>query len=722
MNASENPREAASASQAARLAAITFTVAGILTGAARGQEAPAPADAGNPARPQPAPVTTMPPLEVNGTATVLPHEVPQSISTVSQQEMTEQAAASLTDVLRNVPGITLNAGEGGAHGDSVNLRGISVPDSFFLDGVRDIGLYQRDTFDEEAVEVLLGPSSVLFGRGSTAGVINQVTKQAMLTPLEEASVEVGTADFERATADVNVVLGDHAAARLNLMDQRFNIADRDDVLIRSNGVAPTVAFGIDTATTFTVSFLHQYENDIPDYGIPFIDGVPAHVNRHNYYGLTNYDKTQNQVDVGTARFEHKFSDSVSLVDSVRYGHYDFTYLLSAPHLDDDYTQVPDPGTPLADIVVYRDQPSSAGTDTDLINHTDLTTKFETGGLAHTLITGIELSRENSEITKYINGIDVVPPTPILDPVSSYSPPTALDIDTLSHTSGTDVSFSAMDRIRLTPQWDLDVGLRWDSFNSSYSEVTTGSAFSRNDTELSPRAALVFKPQPWESFYASFGSSFNPALEYLTIAPSSESLAPEKDYTTEVGTKLDFLNNRLTVTGALFDTLLDNARQSDPDDPTVQQLPFDQRVLGAEVGMSGYLTDQWEVHAAYTHLDDRITASTDPLALHERVPGIPEDSLNIWLTWEPNKKWQVGAGALCQGGRFADVYDRASVPSYVVLNGMVSYRVNRHLDLQVNLNNITDKLYFNSLYYTAPDENHAVPGPGRTLLVTARLRF
>jgi catecholate siderophore receptor len=708
------------------MAAIGITVAGILAGGAGAQVA-GPAGAGGsavptPPAPQPNDVTNLPSIEVTGTATSLPHDVPQSLATVSQQEITEQGISSLQDVLRNVPGITINAGEGGAHGDSVNLRGLSVPDSFFLDGLRDIGLYQRDTFDEEAVEVLLGPSSVLFGRGSTAGVINQVTKQATLTPIETASLEIGTAGTERATADLDLVLGDHIAARINLMDQRFGVADRDDVLNKSYGMAPTVAFGIDTPNTLTLSFLHQDENDVPDYGIPFIDGAPAPVNRRNYYGLINYDKTKTGVDIGTVRLEHKFNDHFSLITSLRYGHYDFTYLLSAPHLDDDFTEPPPPGTLLNDIVIYRDQPSSAGTEEELIERTDLTAKFDTGAFSHTLISGVELSRESNDITKYINGIDVIPPTPLLNPNPFYSPPTALAVDTLPDTFGSDVSFSAMDRIRLTPQWDLDGGLRWDRFNSHFSDSTSGSAFSRDDTELSPRDALVFKPESWQSYYASYGASYNPAIEYLTLAPTSDSLSPEKDYTTEIGTKLDFLDNTFRVTAALFDTLLDNARLADPDDPTVQLLPFDQRVLGAEVGASGYLTDQWEILAAYTHLDDRITASTDPVAIGKRAPNIPTDSASLWVTWEPGRTWRVGGGTIYQGQRYADTHNTAGVPSYVVLNAMASYRVDQHLELQVNLSNVTDKLYFNSLYYIEVDENHAVPGPGRTLLLTATVRF
>ncbi|HEY1792050.1 MAG TPA: TonB-dependent siderophore receptor [Opitutaceae bacterium] len=700
--------------RSAKLAALGAAAVGMLAPRAIAQEAQAAAQAG--------PVTSLPPLEVTGTVSALPHDVPQAVTSVTSQVISDQAAVSLEEVLKNVPGITLNAGEGGSHGDSVNLRGLSIPDSFFIDGLRDIGLYQRDSFDEEAVEVLLGPSSVVFGRGSTAGVINQVTKQAELQPIGDASLELGSAGFERATADVDAPIGANAAARVNLMAQRFGTVDRDDVLTRSFGFAPTVALGMDTATTLTLSYLHQYEDDIPDYGIPFIDGSPAPVARSNYYGLVNYDRTKNTVDIGTVRLEHKFGDNVSLVESARYGHYGFEYLLSAPHLDDDYTEPPAPGTPLADILIYRDQPSSAGTEEEFIDRTDLTTRFDTGGVAHALVTGIELSNERSDVTRYVNGIDDLPPTPLLDPVPYYSPPTPLEVDTQPDTYGSDVSLSAMDSMKLSPSWDFDAGVRWDRFSEHFSEATSGSSFERADTELSPRAALVFKPDASRSYYASFGSSYNPAIEYLTLAPSSESLAPEKDSTVEVGTKVDLLDRALELNGAVFDTLLDDARQADPDDPTVQQLPFDQRVIGVEVGASGHLARGWEVSASYTHLSDLITSTADPGAYRKRAPNIAQDSANLWITWEPGRNWKLGGGMNLMGQRYADTDNTAGVPAYAVFDAMASYRVNAHLDLQVNVKNLGNALYYNGIYYTEVDENHAVPGPGRTLLVTARVRF
>jgi catecholate siderophore receptor len=308
-------------------------------------------------------------IVVTGTAIKTDRDIPQSISTIDAKELAEQNVTRLEDALRNVPGITLNAGEGGAHGDSVNLRGISVPDSFFLDGLRDIGQYQRDTFNEEAVAVLLGPSSTLFGRGSTAGVINAVSKQPLLTPLAAVNLSGGSADFVRATGDFNWVIDDSAAARITLMDEHSGVVERNVVENRRAGIAPTLAFGIGTPTRVTLSYLHQEENNIPDYGIPFIDGAPAPVNRANYYGLANYDRTRTAVDIATLRVEHDFSDDLKISNALRYGSYGFEYLLSAPHLDNDYTEPPPPGTPLADISVYRDQPSSAGTTTQVIDRT-----------------------------------------------------------------------------------------------------------------------------------------------------------------------------------------------------------------------------------------------------------------------------------------------------------------------------------------------------------------
>jgi catecholate siderophore receptor len=665
---------------------------------------------------------TLPSVEVTGTAIPSGHDIPQSIDTVDKKELAEQNLTLLQDALRNVPGITLNAGEGGAHGDSVNLRGLSIPDSFFLDGVRDIGQYQRDTFNSEAISVLLGPASAVFGRGSTSGVINSISKQPQLAELANVSAAGGQAEYWRGTGDFNLPLSGTAAARLTLMDQRNGVVQRDQVLNRRYGVAPTLALGIDTPTRITLSYFKEEENNIPDYGIPFIGSAPAAVDRRNYYGLVNYDRTRTNTNIGTLRLEHDFGGDITLSDSLRYANYGFEYLVSAPFLGNDFVAPPPPATPYADIEVSRDQSSSAGTTSLGVNRTDLTAKFDAAGFKHTLTVGLELSREQSNVTRFINGLDDIPPTPLLNPDPFHTPPTPLTAGSIPKGRGSDVSVYVLDGIALGAQWDVDLGLRWDRFNSGFSEAFTGTAFKRTDTFVSPRAAVIFKPDEARSFYLSYGTSYNPVIEYLIVAPSNGSLSPEKNSTLEAGAKLRILNGKGELTGAVFDTRIKNVRISDPNDPTVQEMPFDQRVKGVEAGVNGYVTDIWELTANYTHLDDKIAAGSHAYSAGKLVPNTPHDAINVWTTVEPAPPFTLAGGFTAVSHRYADAQNTAGVPSYVVWNMMTSYQVNPHLKLQLNLNNVADKLYFTGVYYIGPAENHALPSAGRTLIGSLNYRF
>jgi catecholate siderophore receptor len=701
------------ASLTAHLTAASMAVGTLLSSGARADGEIAALDEGQP---------PLPDVEVTGTAIHSTMDAPQSIESIYDKALAEQGLTLIQDALRNVPGITLNSGEGGAHGDSINLRGLSIPDSFFLDGVRDIGQYQRDTFNSEAISVVLGPASAVFGRGSTAGVINSISKQPSLEPSAAISVSGGMAGYWRGTGDFDLPLGSTAAARLTVMDQHNGVVDRDQVYYRRFGVAPTLAFGIGTADRLTLSYFKEEENNLPDYGIPFIDGAPAAVNRSNYYGLVNYDRTRTNTNIGTIRFEQDIGDDITLSDSARYGNYGFQYLVSGPYLGNDFIAPPAPGTPYADIYVSRDQPSSAGTTSLAINRTDLTTKFNVAGVKNVLTTGLELSKEQSNVTRFMNGLDDIAPTPLLNPDGFNTPPTPLTPYSSPKGRGSDVSLYALDDIAIGPHWDADAGLRWDRFVSNFSEAYTGTSFERTDTFVSPRLALIFKPDDAKSIYLSYGTSYNPAIEYLIIAPSDNSLAPEKTSALEFGAKIRILGGKAELTGAVFDTLVTNVRNSDPDDPTVQDAPFDQRVKGIELGINGYVSDKVEVIANYTHLDDRITASSDPLSLGKVAPNTPHDAVSVWTTIEPTDAWTVGAGMTGVSYRYADTENTAGVPSYVMFNAMTAYQVNEHLKVQLNLNNLTDKLYFTGVYYTGVAENHALPSAGRTLTGLVTYRF
>src|SRR6202000_3044479 len=322
-------------------------------------------------------------------------DTPQSINVIPAGVIKEQGVSNLADALKNVPGITLNAGEGGTHGDLINLRGFSAGDDYFMDGLRDTGLYDRDVFDYESVEVLKGPASTLFGRGSTGGVINQVLKAPELFPIADFSVTGGTNSEARVTGDVNYVLGDTTAVRVNLMGQTNMQEGRPFARSQRWGIAPSIAFGLGTDTTFTLKYLHQQEDNIPDYGIPFLFAKPAPVARDTFYGLPADDRFKTDVDVVTGRFDHKFDDTWSMSDTIRYGHYWFDsrqtaaiygtancftspatagYFAGAPlcaalakpvpvnNTPGAYNPYfPVAGTPVGAVFVLRDRPSSKGT-------------------------------------------------------------------------------------------------------------------------------------------------------------------------------------------------------------------------------------------------------------------------------------------------------------------------------------------------------------------------
>ncbi len=464
----------------------------------------------------------------------------------------------------------------------------------------------------------------------------------------------------------------------------------------------------------------EEENNVPDYGIPFIDGAPANVNRGNYYGLVNYDQTRTNTNIGTLRFEHDFSDSLTISDSLRYGNYGFEYLLSGPFLGNDYVSPPPPGTPYTAIQVSRDQPSSAGTTSMLINRTDLTSKFDLGGFKNTLVGGLELSKEQSHVNRFENGLDDIPPTPLLNPDAFHTAPTPLLPYSNPKGEGKDVSVYALDTLALGSQWDIDLDVRWDRFRTNFTESFSATAFDRTDTFTSPRVAVIYKPTVSQSYYLSYGTSYNPAIEYLIIAPSNDSLSPEKTSALELGAKIKILDGKAELTGAIFDTFVKNVRNSDPDDPTVQDAPFDQRVKGLELGVNGYITSIWEITATYTHLSDKITATGDPLSQGKLAPNSPHDAGNLWSIVEPMSAWSIGEGFTVVSHRYADTENTAGVPGYVVFNAMTSYAVNEHLKLQLNLNNLANKLYFTGMYYTGVDENHAIPNPGRTVIGTASI--
>ena len=671
-------------------------------------------------------------VTINGVRTLLHDKLaeternaPQSITVVTGRLMADQGTSNLEDALRNVPGITLNAGEGAARGDTVNLRGFSAFNDFFLDGIRDAAVYSRDDFDLQSIEVLKGPGAVLFGRGSTGGAINQVSKAPLSTPFAVVTTELGTNDLYRATADLDTPIAPSAALRLNLMGQSSAVAERDDVRNRRWGVAPTVALGMAGRDSLVLAYLHQQENNILDTGIPFVDGRPAPIRHNAFFGLAS-DSATTDVDILTARYRHDFNDDLSLDDTLRYAHYDFDYQFEAPSFGG---APPTEATPLTDIMVGRDAPDSAGVQTNLDNQLDMTARFHTGPIAHTLVAGVELARQTAAVERYRNPFNSDPnwvaQTPLLDPDPHEirsAEPIASRQDTVAPSGGAYV----IDTLGLGKYVSLTAGFRYDDFSASFRSlaVQSGELLHLHERNRlgSPRTSLVIEPTPHQTYYVSYGTSFDPSAEALTLTAKTAGLGPVKARSFEAGTKSQWLKGGLMLTAALFRTEVDNAQTNDPDNPTITVLNGDERVDGVELQAIGHLTRQWDIFSGYTYLDGRTLASGTPADIGKAMPDTAHDSLNLWTEYDLPGGWEIGGGGNWLSHRFADSAATAYVPGYVVWNAMMAYEASPRLRLQLNAYNLSNRLYYDGVYYSNTSENHVIPGAGRSVALTLRWRM
>jgi catecholate siderophore receptor len=639
-------------------------------------------------------------------------DVPQSITVIPQQLMQERAASSFQDALRSVPGISFQAGEGGVQGNNLTLRGYSARNDIFIDGVRDQGSYFRDIFNIESIEVLKGPSSQYFGRGSTGGAINQVSKVPQLAPSYGGTFSLGNGLYLRGTADINQPITPTIAFRVNLMAHKDDLVGRDVAEQKRFGFAPSISFGLGTPTQLTLSYLVQRENNIPDYGVPYVDGAPARVDRKNFYGLVHEDYEQTLLNLGTARLDHRFNDTFSLRNTLRFSHNDREHEVTAPRVN-----------ALTPGLFNRNRPARDFTETILSNQTDLTARFDTLGLKHTLVTGVELSRETLDRTNY--AFTGVPQANINDP-DPHDSTAGMRKRVSARADGDAFGFGvfAADQVKLNQYFDIVGGVRWDYFNSDFKNTTfpeppdpvTTQDLSRTDKMWSYRAGLVFHPTPAQSYYFSYATSFNPSAEAIQLAANNESTPPEKNRTFEIGGKLEFLNGALNLQGAMFRIDKTNARVTDPITDAMV-LEGEQRVQGFELGVAGRLLPSLNVFAGYTFLDTEFRKSPDPEVEGNELLNVPRHSATLWTTYDFLEKWQIGGGPTYVSSRYNNAANASRVPGHVLWDATLAYQLTKNFQLRLNAINLT-----NDLYYSQVGGGHVVPGIGRTFIFSTSFKF
>jgi catecholate siderophore receptor len=634
-------------------------------------------------------------------------DTPQSIIVVPEFVVKDEGVTTLRDTLRNVPGISLAAGEAGAQGDNLTIRGFTARNDIFLDGIRDFGSYYRDTFNYEQVEALEGPAGVQFGRGSTGGVINQESKVPAVQQFAHVQAQFGTDATKRVTADLNSRELDTVggtAFRLNLMGQESEVAGRDFAEIRRFGVAPSVSVGLNTKTRATLNYVHLQDWDTPDYGVPWFNNAPAPGPiRHNYYGFPNENYLQTNDDILTLKAEHEFSPNLNLHTIARAANYPRQAQITEPQICSNWsTSVPvggivgTPTTPAvptsavntalpcpytaasapSTMVVNRNQIQTKSVEGDLWDQTEVTARFKVLGIRNALVAGAEGGQEISNPIRYsytINQVNTVPSTSLLNPNTQQPFSGTQYITSIVHTKSESVGVYFVDTLKLGRLFELSGGVRWDRFDTGYNlwqpappaggTVTAPVApISRVDEQPSYRAAFVYKPSSHGSLYFDYGTSFNPAAESLSlsIGLANSSAAPEENETYEAGVKWSFLNERLLTEGAWFRTEKDNARETDPTNSNNIVAAGNQLVKGVQFSVVGRLPQGMDLVAGYAYLDSAVIYSKFfPTSVGYPLANVPKQTFNLFVTHR--LPWRLSAGL---GGNYVASRTASSTVPFV----------------------------------------------------------
>jgi catecholate siderophore receptor len=657
-------------------------------------------------------------------------DIPQTVNVINREVINAQGAASLQDALRYVPGVTIGSAEGGQIGNNINLRGFSAQTDIFLNGFRDRGQYYRDTFALESVEVLKGPSSMMFGRGSTGGVINQVSKVPSLVPHYEFSARVGTSDYYRGTVDVNHPLSDTSAFRMAMMGQSIHTT-RNVMSNKDYGFAPSLRFGIGTPTEITLLALVQHNQDMADYGLPPVNGQPADVSYNTFYGLTD-DRTVQDVFEIIGQIKHEFNSHITLQSQIQYSHYNTDVRETGPNqvgtlAGGIFTPLStaiignQTNLPLSQLYAQLGSHDRNIRDTSLYNHTDLITKFKTGPIKHTLITGVVFGRDTYRNQAYSRSN--LPALSLIDPAHESTPSNSVSTKgNLADSSADTLAAYANDRLNLGKHWQVVGGVRWDLFDASLTNTVPSSFAPPSASQAvhftSVRGGVIYQPSDEQSYYASYGTSFNPSLQNLTTIAGQQNLAPEKNRAYEVGAKWDLFDDNLSLTSALFRIEKTNARTQVSSG--IYALNGDVRVDGFEFGAVGRITSGWQILGGYTYLNGKITkAAAFDNTQGKLLANTPHHNATLWTTYNPTSAWEVGGGLTYMSKRYANNTNVVSAPGFVRFDATLAYHQPKY-EVRLNMLNVTDEQYIQSVIQS--DGGRSVPGIGRTTLATFTYKF
>ena len=676
----------------------------------------------------------------------LPKDIPQALTIVTEKLMEDRGQSTLKDALSNVAGLTFNAGEGGRIGDNMNLRGFYSFGDLYQDGIRDTAQYNRDTFNLQQIDVLRGSGSMLFGRGQAGGVINQVSKTAMLYDENEVSATVGSYNTQRLTADLNRRLGDTSAVRINLMKTDAG-SSRDGVTSDREGIAPTLRWGIGTDDEIALSHFYLKTHNVPDYGVPFYQNRPLDVPASRFYG-TSRDYEDNTTNLTTGSYQHRFSADSAVKTVLRAASYDRELWATQPQLRGSWsspnTCTAFSGTLSDASTICRSIKARGAREKTLTSQTDFTTRFTTGALKHEALTGVEFLREDlSRWSHSLTGI-VVPATTVGAPDpgapglgSAYG--NQVPTSPASYT-GNSRGVYAQDTVEFLPGWKLLAGLRHDSLRADYLTTAAGAssptATALGFSEMSYRSGLMFQPDDETSYYLAWNDSFNPTADLYQL-DVGQGFPAERSRTTEIGAKWELFDGDLSLRAALYRAVKFWERNTDLES-SGGLLSKKRHTDGVELEAAGRITPKWEVFGGVALMDavideagytlntaTGVVTAHNPNLVGMRPRNAPPYTFNLWSTYKLAGGWRVGAGVEGKGERLAYGIGTGTAaitpnvaPAYQRWDAMVAYE-QPAWSVRLNVLNLFDTRYYESIY---DNGGHVVPGTERAVQVTTRFKF
>ena len=674
-------------------------------------------------------------------------DTPQVVNVVPQEQIQQQNATSVDQVLRNVPGITVAIGEGGGgfNGDQFRVRGFEAKGDIYVDGLRDFGVYVRDSFATEEVSVLKGPSSETFGSGTTGGVISLRQKTAHLGDAGSVEASIGSGMMYRSVIDINKQVSETSAVRAVGMYTNQEIVGRDHVESNRWGFLGSVALGLKTDTTWIVNYMHQTFDRTPDYGVPMVarngatsGGLPVTelgIDRSTFYGRS-MDHDEGTADIITSRFQKKFGGNLTFYNDTRFAFYQRDFSTTVPQCsnsapDGCAEQFLDGGNPV--IAYGGGNPTFKQDVWGIQNVTSMVAKFHTGMLRHEAVAGLDVFYQEDDRPGWSVSGKTANAT-IRNPEERYRDTYTIGPNPVNYRygDGSEIALFASDRIWLLPQFSVLAGVRWTSFESAFHQPNAATPVHRESSSdyVSPKVSLIWEPTREQTYYASWATAATPVGMFVTnalnpIGSDAQQNLLEEHESWEVGAKYSLFGGRLGLTAAAFEVTKDNAAATDPATGLTTLTGEVQRVRGIELGIAGSITPAWKVNAGYAYLDSEILESANAANVGNRIGGVPEHAASLWTSYNLSKylihgpgEWIVGGGVRYQSFMFAanNSANLYGIPSSTVFDAMVSYELNGW-KAAVNGYNLTDELY-----YDASFNNRAIPAAGRAVMLTISKKF